>query len=419
MQGLSIWKNKTFIRLFSSYSISMLGRWFDMVAIMILFSYVWRTDPLIIALIPVAYALPQALFSQFAGILADRFNKVKLMLTADIFTAFLTFALFLTPGPWIALTILLIRATLTVVHFPAEQSLIKHIVHEKLIVKAVTMNGTVDQFTKIVGPFLGGALATAFSPQLCILFNAIAYVISAFILVTLLKKDPTQEQTNEVKKDKKPFWESWREGWSALLSSRILVVSIAFSLIGFTAIQMVDVQFSVLLREIAPDRPELVGWIMGSSGGGALTIMLILNRFEELRGYGWILGSSVLLIGVGFGGAGFLTTGISSIIIIALGFIAGVGVGLFTIGLNVILQRETNIENIGRISGIFSSLTSVMILVAPIIGGALVSIIGVSSVYQFIGVSLTFIGLIGIIFRNRLWREISNQHQPTHFTKTV
>jgi MFS transporter, DHA3 family, macrolide efflux protein len=54
----TIWKNKIFVRLFGSYSISMLGHWFDMVAIMVLFGYVWQADPLLLAFIPIAYALP-------------------------------------------------------------------------------------------------------------------------------------------------------------------------------------------------------------------------------------------------------------------------------------------------------------------------------------------------------------------------
>ncbi|GEL77684.1 MFS transporter [Tenuibacillus multivorans] len=414
MTATSIWKNNTFMRLFYSYSISMFGRWFDMVAIMILFSYIWEANPIIIALIPVAYALPHAFLSQFAGILADRFNKVKLMLTADIATVILTLTLLTAPNPWIAISIILLRAIFTVIHFPAQQSLIKHVVKKELIMKAVSLNGSVDQLTKIIGPFIGGALASAFTPHLSLLINAVAYFISALILLSVLKQGQKETTTDTHKKEKVPFWQSWKEGWIVVLQSKIIIVSILFSLISFTGVQMVDAQIAVLLREIAPTRPELVGWIMASSGAGALVIIWFLNRMDQLSSYGLILGGSVFLIGAGFGGVGFLYVGVPSIIPVILGFIAGLGVGLFSIGINYILQKETSEANIGRVSGIFSSITSLMILFAPLIGGMLVNWFDTSTVYQMIGIVLTSIGLIGIVLRKVLWGgKITSNKQQT------
>ncbi|UOQ46874.1 MFS transporter [Gracilibacillus caseinilyticus] len=417
MTTASIWKNKMFLRLFSSYSVSMLGRWFDMVAILILFSYVWEANPFIIALIPVAYALPHAFLSQFSGVLADRFNKVKLMLTADIATAILTLILFFAPNPAIALPVLLLRATVTVIHFPAQQALIKSVVEEKLIVKAVTLNGSVDQLTKIIGPFLGGGLASAFSPKLCILFNAIAYGVSALILVSILKKDLSSIHSNLAQK--LSFWQSWREGWSTVLNSRILIVSIIFSLLAFIAIQMVDAQIAVLFREIAPSRPELIGWLMASAGAGAFVMLVMMNRLDKVHSYGFIFGGSVLFIGAGFGGVGFLYVGVPNYIPASCGFIAGLGVGLFSVGSNYVIQKESTSTNIGCVSGIFSSLTSLMVLVAPLAGGMLVSLINVETVFQAVGISLAVIGIIGIMFRKVLWRETVQTDSTSRVTKSV
>ncbi|WP_179295444.1 MFS transporter [Bacillus sp. FJAT-45350] len=416
MTHSSILKNTIFMRMFSSYSISMLGRWFDMVAIMILFGYVWEVEPLIIALIPVAYALPHALLSQFAGILADRNSKIKLMVIADVLTAVFTVALFFAPHPWVALTILLLRATLTVIHYPAQQGLIKDVVEEKLIVKAVTLNGTMNEFTKIMGPFIGGSLAAAFSPKLCILINAFAYFISALILLTIIKNKQTQEKSAVDKEmcSQTPFWTSWCEGWLAVLNNRILVVSFAFSIVGYIGIQIVDVQIIVLFREIAPSRPELIGWLMAASGAGAFIMMLVMNKYNKVKSYGWTFGGSLSLIGVGFGGVGFLYVGIPSYVPIILGFIAGLGVGLFTAGISYLLQKESTKENIGRISGIYNSLTGMIVLVAPLIGGILISLWKVSTVYQAIGISLTIIGFTGIVLKRILWRHGVNDGEKAH-----
>ncbi|MCR6112545.1 MFS transporter [Bacillus sp. A301a_S52] len=420
MSDTSLWKNNAFICLFASYATSMMGRWFDMVAILMLFGYIWDVSPLIMAFIPIAYALPNALLSQFAGIIADRFNKVHLMIYADIGTALLTIALAFTPFPWLALLILLLRATLTVIHFPAQQALIKHIVPEKLLVKAITMTGTANELTKIIGPLAGGALGAVFSPRLCILINALAYLISAIILIRMDKKSfPRDNIEAKSVKQSETFWASWRDGWQTVLTNRRLTVSFLFALLAMTAIQLVDVQLPVLLREFAPDQPELTGWIMAAAGAGAAVMMIILSQRQRTLHYGINLGGSLVLIGCGFGGMSLIYEGMPSYLPLSFGFLAGLGVGLFTVSTSYILQKESTEKTISRISGIYSSLSGFVVLLAPLIGGLLVHLWGASPVYQGVAVALMLIGSTGFLCHKLLWgntqaQDDSHPHSQTH-----
>lgn len=408
--GASIWQNKIYMRLFASYSVSMLGHWFDMVAIMILFGYVWQAEPMLIALIPVALALPQALLGQFSGVIADRFDKVKLMMVADFLTAGLTFILLLAPNPWIALVILSLRAVVNVIHYPAQQGLIKQVVEENLILKAVTLNGIVNQLGKIMGPVIGGGIAGLFSPQLCIFINGVAFILSALILLTIIVQNKMAATNNDSTEQAeiKPFWAAWKDGWGIVLKSRILVVSFSLSILGMIGIQMVDIQFPVLMRLLYPENPEIVGWLMGASGFGALLVFTIINRLEKLSGFGWILGGSALLIGIGFGGAGYLPEGTQLIVPILIGVIIGIGAGLFMIGSQYIMQTYTTKDNIGRVSGIFNSLLSITIIISPLLGGLLVQTAGIREAYQYLGCGLLVIGGLAIVFQKWLWKEKSD-----------
>ncbi|WP_167553134.1 MFS transporter [Evansella clarkii] len=392
----TIWQNKIFMKLFASYSVSMLGHWFDMVAIIILFSYVWQASPLVIALIPVAYALPQVLLSQFAGVLTDQYHRVKIMLVSDSVTAVLTLLLFFTNSPWPALILLALRSAVNVVHSPAQQGLIKLVVDEKLIMKAVTLNGTVNQMSKIIGPFAGASLAGFLSPKFCILVNAAAFTISALILLTIVLNKKMIRETAMVQEkgeQKEGFWSSWLEGWKIVLKSRILFISLISIVIGFIAIQMIDIQFPVLFREIAPDLPELTGWLMGASGLGAVLMILVLNRFSTLNNYGILIGLSMLLIGTGFGGLGFLREGFFLLLPVFLGISAGLGVGLLSITFQYLIQKETTEKEIGRVSGIANSLISMTVLVSPLVGGMLVQHFGVAVICIACGGFLILFGL--------------------------
>ena len=132
----SIWKDRNFIKFFSANVLSNLGNWFDFVAVLILFRYTWEADPMLIALIPVMYAIPSIVLGQFAGVLADRTDKLKILVNSDWIRGGLTFLLALTTSPLFALPVLLLRNTVGVISLPAQQGLMRNIVEEEDLMKA-------------------------------------------------------------------------------------------------------------------------------------------------------------------------------------------------------------------------------------------------------------------------------------------
>lgn len=412
MQGLankrvSIWRNSTFVRMFVAYSLSMMGQWFDAIAMVILFNYIWQADPMLVSLIPVAYAIPHVVFGQMAGIYSDRWDKLRLMIGSDLAAAVLTVVLIFAPNPRWALFILFLRATAEVVNFPAQQALVRHVVHKDLLLKAVSLNGTMNQLSKIVGPFLGASLVAIASPKAALVVNVIAFFISAAILSTIGKIKETGDgidvENEEARENRVTLFNSWNEGWTIVLKNRLLWASLLFNLVGFVATQLVDPQFGVLFREKAPDRPELIGWVASAFGLGGLCMILILNRKDTIKSYGSILGGSVLLIGISFYWLGNFQMGMSGWIPLLGAFVGGVGVGLFTVGTNFLLQKETPKNAVGRVSGIFNSLMSAILIFAPITGGILVKTVGVSEAFRIVGIFVGVVGLVGILLQKWIW----------------
>lgn len=405
-QENSIWKNKTYVKLFISYAISTMGSFFDMIAVMLLFSYVWQTEPWVIALIPVVYALPHAILSQFAGIYVDKNNKVKIMLVADICTAVFTALLFFTTSPWIALMLLLVRSTCTIVHFPSQQALIRKVVDPDLILKAVTLNGTVNQLSKVIGPFLGASLSVAFSPRISFVVYVVALLISVSILITVRNVETVVNvDDKKIADESESFWKTWRSGWYILFQSKILFVSFCFVLFAFTAIQLVDAQFAVLFREVYPTNPSVLGWAMSATGVGAVAVIFSLNRLKKLKKYGWFLGSSIFFIGLGFTINGLLKTGVSVMWPIAASLLIGVGVGIFSVVHSYILQKESPEGKVGQMSGMYNSFTGMILLAAPITGGLLVQWFDVFIIFYAVGFTIMGIGIFGLIFQNVLWKR--------------
>ncbi|MYL49857.1 MFS transporter [Halobacillus litoralis] len=413
-QKHSLWRNRNFVTFFSANALSNLGNWLDFVAVLILFRYTWKADPLLIALIPVMYAIPSILLGQFAGVFADRKDKLKILVYSDWIRGVLTLALVFTPFPFLALAFIFLRNTAGAISLPAQQGLVRRIVDEEEIMKAVTINGSLFQLVKVVGPLIGGSLTTAFSPSFSIAINSASFLLSGVILLFIRpKKEEADEQGGKHGEDV-GFWTSWKEGWSYVLNSRILTASLLFGIVTTLTIQMIDAQFVTLFSEIYPERAELTGWVISAIGIGSLLVVLALNKLDDIKKYGWFFGTASLLIGVMTGGFGFLNASTFLFVVIGLGLLGGIGNGLAFTAVNYLIQKEPPKEAIGRVSGIVDSTLSLLFIIGPLLGGLLIHQFGVTMAFRMIGFCLLGVGFVGIVFQNLIWKRA----RP-HANKTV
>ncbi|MFC6653006.1 MFS transporter [Paenibacillus rhizoplanae] len=383
-QGNSLLHNKTYMRVYSAFATASFGDWFDALAIQVLVGYRWQAGPLMLALIPVALALPSILLGSIAGVAADRLNKLKLMRICDLLTALITLLVLFAPSMIWLLPLLALRSALSTLNMPAQQSLTRSLVREDQLLQASSLNGLVNQGSKIAGPLLGGLALAFLTPQWCILLNALLRGCS-YLLLLSVKNIHTEEEDSkqpEALDNKIPLRTMWREGWSFMLRSRLLLNTMLFGLAGSLVIQVVDFQFTSLFRVFAPDRESLLGWMVAATGAGAVLIILILNKLKLEEGYGWKLGSGYVLIGGSIAALGLLQPGASMIWVLLIGFVLGIGNGVFMITFNYCLQKETPPHMTGRIFGIQNTVLSTVLIVAPLLGGLLVQYAGPARICQ-------------------------------------
>jgi len=404
--------NRTFAKMFAAYGLSAFGDYFDFMAISILLGFVWKVDAMTMALLPLSFAVPGILFSQLAGILADRWNKRNLMMTTDLVRAALTLLLILAPNTWTLLALIALRSSARVFHYPAQQVMTRTVVGSDQLLQATSLNGAVFQLSKVLGPLLGASVAAAFSPSACMAVNAACYILSALLLLSVpARQGNVAEPANEQKADS--LRAAWREGWLIALRTRSLLTSILFCLIGLAGIQLIDAQIATLLREAVPDRPEMIGWLVTAIGAGGLAGVASLRRFKQLSAYGWPLGGGVALIGFMFAAVSFYQPSTPLWFILFSSFVGGIGTGFTSAGMNYIVQKETPVEAIGRVSGILESLSSVIFVAAPLAGGVMIGLYGVSMTFLAVGVAVGGVGLTGVVFQRWLWRLPVPRVQPS------
>ena len=402
--GTSLLKNKVYMRVYSAFATATFGDWFDALAIQVLVGYRWQASPLMLALIPVSIALPGILLGSVAGVAADRLNKLKLMRMCDLLTALLTVLVLFAPSMVWLLPLLMLRAAISTLNVPAQQSMTRSLVREDQLLQATSLNGIVNQGSKIAGPLLGGFALSVLTPQWCILINACLRGCSYLLLLTVKNNEVGQVGSDQGDKEEQvPLRTMWKEGWGFMLRSRLLLNSMLFGLIGALAIQMIDFQFTSLFRIIAPAEESMLGWLVAATGVGAIFMIMVMNKMNRGTGYGWKLGTGYALIGVSVGGLGLLQPGVTSLPVLLLGFVLGLGNGMFMITFNYCLQKETPPHMTGRVFGIQSTILSGVMIGAPLLGGMLVQAAGPSRIFFNFGIVIALIGVLGIAFGRVLW----------------
>jgi MFS family permease len=169
------------------------------------------------------------------------------------------------------------------------------------------------------------------------------------------------------------------------------------------AIQLADAQLPVIFREKAPLHPEMVGYVVSAVGLGALLTVTWLHRQKELRSYGWILGGGVFLIGISFSWIALYQPDSNRYWMLVAALLAGVGTGLTTVGTNYLVQKETPREALGRVRGIIDSLTSTTFIIAPLMGGWLMTVWGPSLAFLRVGAGIAAIGLGALLLQRIIW----------------
>ncbi len=404
-QRKSLLHNKVYVRVYSAFATASFGDWFDSLAIQVLVGYRWQVSPLMLAMIPVAIALPSILLGSVAGVAADRLNKLKLMRVCDLLTVVLTLVLLLAPNMFWLLPLLSLRSAISTVNVPAQQSLTRSIVREDQLLQASSLNGLLNQGSKIAGPLLGGLALTFLTPQWCIVLNAILRACSYLLLLSVRNMDTKAEPAQKAAEELLPLRTMWKEGWGFLLSSRILLNVMLYGLAGALAIQVIDFQFTSLFRVYSPTGEAVLGWMVAASGVGAVLTILLLGKLSSAISYTWRLGMGYMLIGVSVAGLGLLQPGAPVFWVLLLGFILGAGNGAFAVAFNYMLQKETPPHMTGRIFGIQNTVLSAVLIIAPLLGGLLVQFAGPGRIFQIFGLIQAALGLAGLLFGRVLWRE--------------
>jgi MFS family permease len=149
--------------------------------------------------------LPILLVGAWGGVIADRFDKRRILVwtqTAFAITAFLMFLIIVTGVVqlWMVFVLSTVAGLITALDNPTRQSFYVEIVGEDAVLNAVSLNSAAFTGARIIGPAIAGLLIVAFnSLSVCFLVDGVSYVavIAALLMMRTSEMYPQKRSTRE------------------------------------------------------------------------------------------------------------------------------------------------------------------------------------------------------------------------------
>ncbi len=294
--------NRDFRNLWAGNLVSLTGDWFNTIALYTLTEEL-TGSPLAMGLIFMLKMAALAVASPIAGIVADRFDRRRLMIGTDLIRAVLVLGFLLVDGPgWLPVMYVLIFAQLAVGAFfvPAKRASVPNIVSSRELMTANAIGAATWSFMLAVGAALGGVAASALGTDAVFIIDAASYLVSAaFIWRTRIPQTYEERAPDEAKRSvfqvaARDITAGWRYLFAHPAVGWISLAKMTWAAAGGGLVFML----TQLGREISPMDVSIgIGVLYSARGIGTGIGPIVARRWLRDRGrwpsvLGWCVVSS-------------------------------------------------------------------------------------------------------------------------------
>jgi MFS family permease len=326
--------------------------------------------------------IPTFLLAPFAGVVADRFDRRRLL----IYTQALSMAqaavlsIVVLTGVvqvWHIIILSLLLGIINTFDIPGRQSFFVELVESREdLGNAIALNSSMFNSARLVGPSIAGLLVAGFGEGTCFVLNALSYlaVLMALIAMRIEPKEP--------KPVHHPIIHQLREGLSYAFGFKpirsILLLMTLVSLMGMSYVIMMP----VFAREVLHGDADTYGFLMAASGLGALFSTVYLASRTTVLGLGRLIAWATIIFGTGLILFSFSATVPVALLILCM---TGFGSMALVASSNTILQTIVDDDKRGRIMSLFTMSFIGMSPFGSLIAGAITNDLGVKATLQIGG----------------------------------
>ena len=210
-------KNRNYRLYFIGQIISVSGTWMQRLAQAWLILRLTHNNGFALGIESGLQFLPVLLFGAWGGVIADRFDKRRILYLTQILALLLALGLGVIVAAGAATVLLdylfaLLLGFVNVIDNPARQTFVMEMVGRDELPNAVGLNSVVMNSSRVVGPAIGGIVIAAVGLAPCFFFNAASYL--AVLLALWMMRADQLRPVAIVPRAKGQLREGFRYVWS-------------------------------------------------------------------------------------------------------------------------------------------------------------------------------------------------------------
>jgi MFS family permease len=383
-------RHRDFRLLWIGQAVSLLGDGIYLVAIAWLV-YDISNEPGALAVVGFAWTLPQVAGLLLAGVLSDRIERRRLLVTADLIrlasiSVIAALALADSAELWHLVVLVVFYGFGEALFQPAFTAIVPDVVPREELLQANALKELMEPIgLRFAGPALGGLLIALFDVGVAFVLDAATFAVSAVAVALMTRQPPPREAAGSMRRD-------LLEGFGYVRANAWLWATlVGAALFLFLTFGPFEVLLPYIIRNDLGGDADTFGLVLAAGGLGSILAALLLSRTGVPRRYvtfmwgAWCVGD-LLVVLLAIAGAAW-----------QMCLIALVSFGLGTMGMmvwNTMMNTIVPAEMLGRVSSFDWFVSTSLIPLSFAATGPVAELIGARTTLAVSGV----LGALTLVF---------------------
>ena len=406
--SFSPFKNANFRTYLLGQGISLIGTFMQQMALQ---WFIWDVtqDTRWVGIVAAVTFAPAFFLMPFTGAIADRVDRRKVLIATQLIemTLALLLALFIFLGMhviWPVLVFALILGVTAAFNFPTQGAFIGDLSGMGEIRKAMMLYAFAIEIGRFIGPALAGLIVAQFSTATAFFLNGLSFIAVVISLSFVRAQQTRRPPSGNLLQN---FGEAVRYVRQQPRIADLLLCSLSVTMFIFSSLQLAAPIADLVLH----GGPQLVGYLLGASGAGALIgVLFVAPQVQRIERAGMALSVALLWSGIWL----FLTSFFTWAPLTILGiFFCSVNIPVVLAGVGGLVQMLAPSDMRARLLSVSSMLSTGIQPIGALLVGWLGRVLGPMATIRLNGLFMVCIAL-ALLLLHREFRNWRVTRAPAH-----
>ena len=259
--------------------ISLTGDWFNTIASVIIVNR-YAASGLAIGGLFIARALPPFLLGPVAGVIADRFDRRKVLVLSDVLRAGIVLCFLMVDRPerlWLLYVLTVLQFSVSAFFEPARAALVPGLVENEELLTANTLSSITWSAMLTLGGAIGGLTASLFGVRVSLMVDAASFLASAALVLSI----PGQFRVNSLHA-LESGWQNFVDGLTYVqknLDVGLVTLVKAMGQVG--SFDIISALYAARVFREGQEGATTLGLMFTAFGVGSVIGPLITNRLGD------------------------------------------------------------------------------------------------------------------------------------------